>query len=201
MIQIVLIGVWHAIIRWPIEHIGLWIIVRASSFWYEIGVTRSRIGEIHAVDSSQYGTWVDTLVFPFARLIALLLAEALVGWLCYRLVNRRPRPRWYRFVRYWWQTCIYGTLAVPAMLFIATIAPGQPANDVVNVILAIALCAYFSLTPAVLARRETTARARRLALLCPVCRYSLRGLQSSRCSECGTRVVHSSSGGYEVDRG
>ncbi len=201
-LQLAMIAMWHVfvfLIVAPLaDCIHYSMMAPVSRFWYELGVSQYYIPEMPPY------AWPELSQVPFALLLRFVVicvaGEGLLGWLGYRWINRRPRPRWYRFARYWWRACPYGTALLLVLSVIEAAAPQSFMIDLSDVWLIPVFCAYFGLTPALLARREIVPRARRLAQLCPVCRYSLRGLVSKACPECGTPVVKSPSGGYRVRR-
>lgn len=202
-LYISLILAWHCVMSWfvypTIDGLENRITMRMSSFWFQRGVTQTHITNLRTVKPEEVGMgWAEALLLP---VIVFLLIESLLGWLGYRCVNRRPKPKWFRFARYWWGACLYATVIFPTVGLVAAAMPGAPGNDLLGISLIVGFCMYWGGIPALRGRREIVVRARRLAMLCPKCRYSLRALVEDVCPECGTRVVHSPRGGYEIRSG
>jgi hypothetical protein len=197
---LILILGWKCAMTWlvspPLDQLERYVTLRGCYFWYNRGLTPTYISDYQMTESWQTG-WLpyDKLLFP---IVAPLLLAGLLGWLGYRWINRRPKPTWSRFVRHWWRACLYSTLIFPTTTLIAAIVPGMPLDPYVMTALGLGYVAYWAAVPAFFARREIAVRARRLFKRCPRCRYSLRAIQGDVCPECGTRVVHSRLGGYEI---
>lgn len=194
--QLVLICLWH----WFLPKAGavlldaLW--EAAQYFWYRRG-----LGTIAT------NVWVAPRPSLFSReglheaagsLLVPILLEALAGWLVFRLVLRRPRPRWYRFVRYWWQACLYGTAYLGAIEILRTCLSGTGLFGTGYFLFIWG--AWFCVVPTALALRNVVRRSVRIAPLCPLCRYWLRVPGAATCSECGAPLVRASAGGYAIDR-
>ena len=195
IIQLVLIVVWHPLMillasTIPFDDLQEW----SSLLWYRAGITSSYITVVGTFPAS---VTVLTTVAVLTTIFVLL--EAVLGWFGYRILIRRPSPKWYRFVRFWWRTCILGTVVVLAVMTFAPLLPVSPGSPFALLGVAI-LGVFFCLGPGWLARREVIRRGRRIGKLCPVCRYCLRGIAADVCPECGTPLIRDSRGGYAIDR-
>lgn len=129
---------------------------------------------------------VTFLVVPLSLIMRVRLVMAGFAWmllfgslpfLLFRMA-RRPKPYLYRFVRFWWLACLYGTIAVPACVVAMTVflVPWL----IPHFILVYALCA-----PVIHARIEWHRRLRPVIARCLCCGYNLTGLTKPRCPECG----------------
>ena len=198
VIQIFLILLWHPAIALFMAAIPFDLLTEISSyFWYQLGVRSTYEGQTTVVyDDSASGTIWAVLWFAVAYLTPILL-EGLFGWIAFRLIVRRPRPRWYRFVRHWWRACLYGCVVAPSSFLAVALSPlGHSWGAVALLPIAV----YFCVTPAILARRELARRGRRIAKLCPICQYCLRGISGETCPECGSALIRSRHGGFALDR-
>jgi hypothetical protein len=122
---------------------------------------------------------------PFfgAFLLVLVLVEGLVGWLFFRVVNRRHRPNSRLFIRSWWRACGWGTITVPVLSFMIANASMQYDIGMNGILLG---PIFLMLGPAWLVQDELKPHRRsRWRPECPECGYSLRGLPEPRCPECG----------------
>lgn len=192
-LQLLLIVLWHFFM------VGLMGLIpfeemtsAASRLWYAAGVTSSYVSVGQPTPSDLDEWWVG-----LALMISPVLVEALLGWLGFRMI-RRPRPRWYRFIRFWWRSCLYATFALPLAIAVVSVTPTPTFMDIAGVSVWVLAVGYLTLGPAMLARREFARRAKRIARLCPACGYWLHGIDPSVCPECGAILAHSQKGGYEV---
>lgn len=139
------------------------------------------------------GQPVDSIFFGNALLAMLIVG--LLGWLGYRIVVRRVRPRWHRYMRYWWKSCLLATLLLPAMLILTAIMPRysfQTSSEsyvTLDLIVFMPLAViYICFAPAFFAVRETRRMGRATWPRCKRCRYTLRGSTGGVCPECGTLI-------------
>ena len=198
VIQILLIFLWHPAMSLLMSAIPFaWFTAKSSFLWYRLGVRSTYLGQATVVyDYTASGTIWAVLWSAIAYLVPVLL-EALFGWIAFRLIVRHPRPQWYRFVRHWWRTCLYGSILTPLLLLAGAISP---LGYSWSALFFLPIGVYFCLTPAILARRELARRGRRIAKLCPTCQYCLRGISGETCPECGSALIRSRHGGFALDR-
>jgi len=157
----------------------------AAGLWHALGLIPFRY-DLHDMLSSfelRYviGLWLPS--WPYVGIVtAFVLAEALFGWLGFRLLARKRKPRWTRFVGHWWRACLLATallLLIP--LFADLIRPAM------EELFLFFMVPYGGVAPALLYRMQIRRRARRLGR-CRHCGYWLRGVASPVCPECGTPI-------------
>lgn len=176
---------------------------KSGALWNRLGVTSAGIMYEHSPSYDIYPfdgslrKW-SLLSDAFGR--ALLVG--LFAWLAFRLIVRRPRPRWYRFSRYGWRSCIYATAFLALVFLIGSLLPPisfQITNNnfvCLDLILVPPLILYAVFAPTVFAKLEFWRRAKRIWRVCPNCDYPLRSIAVHRCPECGTAVTKSLHGGW-----
>ncbi len=192
---------WVFVVLPPVSRIQGWIIEEMSEFWFSRGLAGFIVIDVRITSPSEMGSATDGVSLGISFAVIGMLVECLLGWAGFRIMVRRPRPRWQRFVPWWWRTCLYGTIAIPIMMLAASPWPDAIENPAVNIGFMAAIAGYFFFLPATLARRAIARRAYRLAQRCPACGYSLRGLHDRHCPECGHAVVKSPSGGFVLAAG
>ena len=184
ILQLALIVSWHAVVFWAVSALPLrWLAVASSRFWYALGLTSSYMGPVGTVVEEAVDIGGVELVLMYAGLLATpLVAEGLVAWIVFRRTLQQRRPRFHRFVRYWWRAWLYGTVWIPTAAVLVTLLPSPlgPALRLPTIAL------YVVLAPTGIAKWERARRARRVAKKCAVCGYCLRGNVSGRCPECGS---------------
>ncbi len=198
LIQILLIFLWHPFLLFLVDLIPLnYLTEKFSFFWYRLGLTSSYVTGISTSIYEENSSLRTVMLHVLIAYVAPMLLTALLGWFGFRIGIRKPRPRWYQFVRFWWRTYLISTLLVPFFVVIQTVLPWFPAGSLLTI-----ACGglYFALAPMLLARRETRIRGRRIAKLCPTCQYSLRGISGEICPECGSALIRSRHGGFALDR-
>ena len=194
LLQLVLIAAWHNVFMLLACALSV-LSELASQFWplfSAVSGTYSRVSPI----SLGY-----EFMFHPAEYGIPMCAEAVLGWVGFRILVRRPHARWRRFIRCWWRMCLWAPVVLGIPAVVAAVLP--PDTMVARVAYAAAamlvlLCAL--LGPGVIARREVARRVQRIGRFCPVCRYWLRGFEGDTCVECGTPVVPARGGGLKVDR-
>ena len=186
-VQLSLIYAWHLLLSFALVFNQGWLTrlnEHAQRFWFRHGLS---IGVANHETISNPNIPV-LLWHHFISCLILILLEALVMWIIFRLAIRRPRPKWNHFIRYWWNTCLYSTViliimeilsvVLPSQLFISPFFAFSPGT-----ILMILIGLFFMLMPAVLSCREVSKRAIRISPLCPICKYWLHMLSSPKTSE------------------
>lgn len=188
LLQLTLIILWHPVVlllAWAAtEHI----MVPASKFWHELGLTSSYIRSVDAPELSLPSgaeQWRALLV----GLALLAIVEACLVYLPIWVTTRPTQLSLPRFVRLWWRTWLWGTLLIPAGAVLISLLP-EPANEAGPLglpVYMLVLPFYFLAAPAWLAWREKPRRPRlaRWRPVCPECGYSLRRAVADRCPECG----------------
>ncbi len=199
IIQFLLIFLWHIgmfllmeVI--PFVRLAVW----ASQLYFRAGLTQSYISDVASYPSNNDSTITIVRAFLLS-MIVLILTEALLGWFGYRIMVRRPKPRWYRFIRSWWRTCMWATLFVPVVIFLSSLLP-IPFPFCYILVSPVVIGLFFFWCPGWMALREIVLRGKRIGQLCPVCRYCLYGIPGVICPECGTPLIHAKQGGFAIDQ-
>lgn len=123
----------------------------------------------------------DDVITKNILLLALgVLLNFLVAFGCWRAARwRQPHAREIRwFFVCWWRSCIFGTLFMPAMFFLAWLVFDDPRYGL------FVWPAYLALGPALISPRVLPTR-QRWRPVCPECGHTVAYAVEPRCSECG----------------
>ncbi|MHC4444437.1 MAG: hypothetical protein ACYTBZ_22615 [Planctomycetota bacterium] len=194
VLQLSFIVIWHYLLFiWlkVLDNLHEW----SQRFWFQQGISDSFGYNYEVVETVPF-SFVEKLFLVVIPYLIVLLIEALISWFGFRLFVRR-RPKLYRFIRYWWRTCLYGTIVISIFTVLINIfSPLFPFMSGFTGILL--LGTYILVTPGFLAFREINRRQIRLAPLCPFCRYWLHAWFGKVCPECGTTLLRGKKGGYVI---
>ncbi len=197
VIQLVLIALWHVCfetLQYRLENIAAPLILRASRFWVEVGVTH---GYMTAMPRVVHSPSALEMLFRSAAAVAVYMGiEAIIGWVVFRITIRHSRARWIGiFVACWWRTCIFATFILFPLFFALNLMPGWPGSNYLGILAIGSWVLVFAIGPARLGHNSIVRRARRINSNCPVCRYWLRERATNRCPECGTPLAPHPAGG------
>ncbi len=177
--------------------------VWSSRVWNKLGVSSAMFPDyVPSMNGNPYDV-IEVLRGAFG----IMLIWALAGWISYRVLLRRYNPCWYRFVNYWWRSCLYATVLLPLAFLIGAMIPhvsfqvtSDNYADIDMFIFPPMILFYILLAPTFFALRELRSRGRRLWQKCPRCGYSLRIPEAQSCSECGVAIVKNPKGGWLIRR-